>query len=333
MFETSDDGILDAALRLVKAARISVEAVFTTLDALMRDAEPRVDVFAGCLNDGDALAFVHASGARAGAFEGSRLSLADSASLLARCATNRHRAELRDGGVAAFPGDRSATSFALVDGHELLGVAYVGATSRDGFPAAAVLARLARLAAGPLALAVERQRYFEDATYDGLTGLLTPRAFRAHLVRAVDTARARGVGQLALWFVDTDRFKQVNDRYGHGTGDAVLQRMASLLRASTAPGADVVGRNGGDEFCALLLGVQKIAAIERAQKFCCSVRAADFGISIPVRASVGVAAYPPDARTASDLLECADAAMYHSKRCGRDRVSFALGPSAFAEYP
>jgi diguanylate cyclase (GGDEF)-like protein len=113
----------------------------------------------------------------------------------------------------------------------------------------------------------------------------------------------------------------------------VLQRMASLLREHMLEGLDVPARNGGDEFCAMLRNVQKTAAIERAQRFCDAVRECDFGIGAEaITASVGVAAFPYDATDAGELLEAADAAMYHSKRSGRDRVSFAVEREAFAVY-
>lgn len=135
---------------------------------------------------------------------------------------------------------------------------------------------------------------------------------------------------LALWFIDTDHFKLVNDTLGHAAGDRVLQMMGALVRAHVT-GADTAARNGGDEFCAILRGVQKIAAIERAQRFCRAVREQDFGEGIRITASIGVAALPFDANSADELLEKADAAMYHSKRSGRDCVSFAAA-GGFAVY-
>jgi diguanylate cyclase (GGDEF)-like protein len=112
----------------------------------------------------------------------------------------------------------------------------------------------------------------------------------------------------------------------------VLQHMARLLENHALPPMDFAGRNGGDEFCALISNAHKVSAIERAKRFCDAVRACDFGVDVQVTASVGVAAYPYDAAEANELLEIADAAMYHSKRSGRDRVSFAVERSSFAVY-
>ena len=124
----------------------------------------------------------------------------------------------------------------------------------------------------------------------------------------------------------------MNDTLGHRAGDMVLQRMAALLRESMVTGVDIPGRNGGDEFCAIVRGGHKVAALMRAHRFCLAVRESDLGVKMPITASVGVAAYPYDATEASELLEIADAAMYHSKRAGRDRVSFAVDRATFAVY-
>jgi diguanylate cyclase (GGDEF)-like protein len=210
-------------------------------------------------------------------------------------------------------------------------VAVIYASSTQGMPNADALVRGVAQAAAPYALAAEREADRASATFDALTGLYTPRAFREQLQRELALAHTPAAAPLALWFVDTDRFKSVNDTYGHAAGDAVLRAMAALLREHTVAGVDLAARNGGDEFCAVVRGTHKLAAIERAQRFCNAVRAANFGPGIPVTASVGVAAFPSDAANANELLEVADAAMYHSKRCGRDRVSFAAA-GAFSVY-
>lgn len=136
----------------------------------------------------------------------------------------------------------------------------------------------------------------------------------------------------AILLASVARFKRVNDTLGHAAGDVVLQQMAGLLREHVIPDVDLPARNGGDEFCAIVRNVHKVGAIERAQRFCQAVRSADFGVEFSVTASIGVAAYPYDAEGAGELLEVADAAMYHSKRSGRDRVSFSVGGASFAVF-
>jgi diguanylate cyclase (GGDEF)-like protein len=208
----------------------------------------------------------------------------------------------------------------LRKGDGVCAVAYVS-SSRAPLRGGAI-AQLVEQSAGPFALALEREDDRARATFDSLTGLYTPRALRDLLRADVAAARTRENVSFALWFIDTDRFKAVNDAYGHAAGDEVLQTMAALLRAHTTAGLDTPARNGGDEFCAIVRDVHKVAAIERAKQFCEAVRAYDFGRYGPLTASVGVAAFPYDAREAGALLELADAAMYNSKREGRDRVSF-----------
>ncbi|HKU81073.1 MAG TPA: GGDEF domain-containing protein, partial [Candidatus Tumulicola sp.] len=229
---------------------------------------------------------------------------------------------LSPGGTPVLPADRHALAVPMLDDRRAIAVAYASWSDlerRSGIEAA--VAAVER-AAVPYALALERESDRIDAAYDGLTGLLGPRAFRRLLREEIDCQASRPRRNWSLWFVDTDGFKRVNDELGHRTGDAVLQAIAELLRAHAGAESGVPARNGGDEFCALLRATGKSRAVARAQAFCDAVRAYDFGVPIRITASVGVAAYPHDAASASGLLEAADAAMYHSKRNGRDRVSF-----------
>ena len=218
----------------------------------------------------------------------------------------------------------------MIDAGTLVAVAYVSSIRSLQTPANDAIVRAVERAAAPYAAALEREADRADATYDGLTGLLAPRAFRCRLRAELERCEWDGQRRvLCLWFVDTDSFKFVNDSFGHRAGDGVLQAMASLLQSHLVAHLDVAGRNGGDEFCAVLRGVSKSRAIARAQAFCEAVRAHDFGLPVRVTASVGVATYPHDASNSSELLEMADAAMYHSKRNGRDRVSFVAESGSF----
>lgn len=272
-----------------------------------------------------------AAGARTEHYRGLRVRRDEAASLPARAALAGHRVELTPPQPPVVPTDRAAIAVPMI-GSDALGAVVYAASLQDRIANPDGVARTVAQAAAPYALASEREADRRSAIFDALTGLYGPRAFRLQLQEDVATARVRAGAALALWFVDTDRFKQINDTFGHATGDDVLQRMAALLREHTRPGIDIAARNGGDEFCAILRDVQKSVAVERAQRFCDAVRACDFGTGIPMSASIGVAAYPYDAGDASELLEAADAAMYHSKRSGRDRVSFRAGRGAFAVF-
>jgi len=326
LLEARERDRLDGMSALAEASRVSPEAVLALVDAALRAIEPGADAFLCYVPRGDELECVRASGARTEAYLASRLRR-DGDRLPARAARALHRARLQDDGV--LPTDLDAIALPFRDGDELLGVAYL-ASARSSIERPDALVEAVERAAPAYALALERARDRRSATFDGLTGLLTPHAFRARLRETIADARQRE--HLSLWFVDTDEFKCVNDTLGHGAGDAVLAQMAALLRAHTAEGVDVTARNGGDEFCALLRGTPKSLGIERAEAFRRAVAEHDFGIGRRLSASVGVASFPLDAQSASQLLERADAAMYHSKRTGRDRVSFSLAPDAFAAH-
>jgi diguanylate cyclase (GGDEF)-like protein len=154
------------------------------------------------------------------------------------------------------------------------------------------------------------------ATVDTLTGVRTRRAFIEEARRALAPG-ARPV----LMMLDLDRFKQVNDRHGHASGDRVLQRFARLLRDECPRGA-VIGRYGGEEFCLMLAGAAPRDGLALAQRLCDTVRATPFGLAVPdvtVTVSIGLAC-PADGATLEELLIAADRRLYRAKATGRDRV-------------
>lgn len=326
-----ESDVLEAVRVLVAASRESTGAVLAALESVLRVLEPSIDAVLVFAPEGDNLACIYAAGMRAEHFHGMRLRRDVTASLPAQAALCGHRVELCGEVAPLIPTDRAALAVPMIARDALAAVVYASACASRIGNADAVVRAVAQ-AASPYALASEREADRAAATYDGLTGLYTPRAFRDVLARELRPMRLAQDTPLALWFIDTDCFKAVNDRYGHAAGDAVLQRMAALLREHLIEGVDLPARNGGDEFCAILRNVHKLCAIERAQRFCAAVRACTFDAGIAITASVGVAAYPYDAAEPNELLETADAAMYHSKRSGRDRVSFAVERGTFAVY-
>jgi len=314
---------------LLESSRASSERVIQTLDHRIRTHDPRLDALLVFAPNGEELACIYANGTRTEHYRQLRLRRDAGPRLPALAAASGHRASARND--LLIPTDRCALAVPMSDESGLRAVVYVSSADGYALDDEDAVVRTIELAALPYAIALEREADRTDATYDGLTGLLTPRAFRARLHDEITRARLGDV-VLTLWFIDTDRFKSVNDSYGHAAGDVVLQMMASLLRSHAVDGVDVVGRNGGDEFCAIIRGAQKSLAIERAQALCDTVRSTDFGVPIPITASIGVATFPHDAQTSNELLEIADAAMYHSKHLGRDRVSFAVGATSFSVY-
>lgn len=316
---------------LLDASRRSSDDVLAVLDAAVREAEPAIDALLAFVPIGDELACVYAAGTRLTHFRNFRLRRGFVRSLPGTAADAGCRASMPEDGAPLAPTDRFAIAVPMLDARQLHAVIYAAAARPLGRGASDAIVRAVERASAPYAIALEREADRADATYDSLTGLLSPRAFRRRLHDEIARSDAgAGPRVLSLWFVDTDSFKQVNDAFGHRAGDAVLRAMASLLQAQLVAEVDLAARNGGDEFCALLRGAGKGRAVARAQAFCAAVRSYDFGLPLRVTASVGVATFPHDASGSGELLEMADAAMYHSKRSGRDRVSFVAETGRFA---
>jgi diguanylate cyclase (GGDEF)-like protein len=164
-----------------------------------------------------------------------------------------------------------------------------------------------------LANAKTRAQLEELASSDDLTGCLNRRGLCRRFPQLAEAAAAAHK-QLALLIVDLDHFKQINDRFGHATGDLVLQHLAHLLRAC-APEEGCVARLGGDEFAILMpVGrheVEVFAATTAAAIGDMSVLAGQGVVSIT--ASVGPAVSAPATATLAGLLEGADAAMYRAR--------------------
>ena len=161
------------------------------------------------------------------------------------------------------------------------------------------------------------------ATVDTLTGLRSRRAFIQEARIELDTPGARPV----LLLLDVDRFKSINDRFGHAAGDGVLVRFAALLR-DAVPERAVIGRYGGEEFCLLLPDATPARGLACARRICDTVRATPFGLAAPdptVTVSIGLAA-SPDGTTLEELLLAADRRLYAAKASGRDRVVWGDRP-------
>jgi diguanylate cyclase len=152
------------------------------------------------------------------------------------------------------------------------------------------------------------------ALYDQLTGAANRVLFERRTEQAVIAARAADK-KLALLFADVDRFKPINDEYGHDVGDALLSAFAMRLADCLAP-SDLLSRLGGDEFAVLSTRIQSRA---EAQQLATALREAmsvpfEFaGHTLPITASIGLALFPDDASNEKELLRSADVAMYQSK--------------------
>jgi diguanylate cyclase (GGDEF)-like protein len=157
----------------------------------------------------------------------------------------------------------------------------------------------------------------EVASTDGKTGLLNAAAWEDRAGRVLERAQRSRLGA-ALLILDLDHFKQVNDRFGHATGDAVLQDVAYTMRATLRAG-DSIYRVGGEEILVILPGAGHADAIEIAERLCVAVRKRrPSGVTVSL--SIGVAVAEPDTIDTDDLLARADASLYAAKASGRDRI-------------
>lgn len=169
---------------------------------------------------------------------------------------------------------------------------------------------------------LERIRLYRAlADTDPLTGVANRRKSSEMIEQLARVARRYGQ-PLSLAELDLDNFKQVNDRYGHAAGDAVLRRLGELLRRAFR-GEDVVARWGGEEFVVAMYGMSREDGVQRIAEALEALRREDFspeGISDPVTFSAGVAQFPDDGADLRALYRAADEALYQAKSTGRDRV-------------
>ncbi|MCL5036022.1 MAG: diguanylate cyclase [Chloroflexi bacterium] len=181
---------------------------------------------------------------------------------------------------------------------------------------------LFRTLAYQAALAIRNADLFERisdmATTDGLTGLYTHRHFHDSLADELEDARKHGRA-VSLLMIDTDYFKQYNDRLGHPSGDIALREIARILRGFEKEN-DLACRYGGDEFVILLHGTGKKNAVEIGESIRREIEKHFEGHDVKLTASIGIAAFPDDGANKSQLLNAADAALYRAKEGGRNMV-------------
>lgn len=163
----------------------------------------------------------------------------------------------------------------------------------------------------------------ELAVTDGLTGLNNRRYLDNHMKLLVDRALARG-RPLSVCITDIDRFKLVNDTYGHDAGDMVLKEFANRVRAAVR-GADLACRYGGEEFVLVMPDTSAEMAAVVAERLRSAVEQKPFAVPgsdarLSITASLGIASLLPAGDTPEALLRRADTALYEAKRSGRNRV-------------
>jgi diguanylate cyclase (GGDEF)-like protein len=181
-------------------------------------------------------------------------------------------------------------------------------------------------------VAIENVRLHEEAQRlsltDGLTGTWNRRYFQMQFRQVLATA-TRFERPFSVLMLDLDRFKDLNDKYGHQRGDAILiefsQRVKHTLRE-----VDTFARYGGEEFICLLSETDEEGAYTTAQKIREAIRSQPFGApgeeAVTVTVSIGVAAYPDHGSSFHEIVEAADKALYRAKEAGRDRVEVGHDP-------
>jgi diguanylate cyclase (GGDEF)-like protein/PAS domain S-box-containing protein len=163
----------------------------------------------------------------------------------------------------------------------------------------------------------------ELATLDSLTGLPNRGVFNDRLDHAIHKAH-RNFSRLAVFFLDLDHFKNINDSLGHRAGDLLLCEVASRLKLCVREG-DTVARLGGDEFTIILEDIRSVQYVAKVAEKIFDILSKAYlldATEVNVSPSIGISLYPADGRDVDILLRNADAAMYHAKKSGRNNFQF-----------
>ena len=167
------------------------------------------------------------------------------------------------------------------------------------------------------------------AILDPLTGVLNRRGLEQSARVVIANAR-RFAQPLSVAMIDLDRFKSINDGFGHSAGDRVLQRFAVQVSGMIRAG-DLFGRVGGEEFALVLVNTAAMQAVEVTERIRAEVERLDTGTDgLRLTSSFGVTDLSPDDVVFTDLIGRADLALYQSKLDGRNRVTLAVSPDADA---
>lgn len=240
---------------------------------------------------------------------------------------------------------RSIACFPVRHGDQTLAILQLNNSEVDLLPEASIA--FLRVLCDYTAIALENSRQVKLIQHlsitDDCTGLFNARHLYTLLEKEITTlvpkymARVVTIRQkhFSLLFLDLDRFKCVNDTHGHLVGSRLLAEVGGLLKRTLGPD-HAAFRYGGDEFVALLRGLDKPAATELSQTILELLREARFlegeGLTLSVTGSLGLATFPQDGASLHDLIRSSDTMMYAAKETGRDRLMVASNETP-AEHP
>lgn len=220
------------------------------------------------------------------------------------------------------PGYESVITVPIFRGEDLRGTFVAQIPRRDSVSAHETerLTEFASRLAVAIAVSDHEKELFDQAHFDALTGLPNRQLCYDRLHQALAHAK-REQHQLAVLFIDLDRFKNVNDSLGHALGDELLRETAARLTASVRD-TDTVARLGGDEYVVILPHIHGVLEVETVVNEMLNQLKRPFSIdghTSSLSASIGVTLFPEDGRSADELLRRADTAMYAAKSAGRAR--------------
>jgi diguanylate cyclase (GGDEF)-like protein/PAS domain S-box-containing protein len=169
----------------------------------------------------------------------------------------------------------------------------------------------------------DQERIHYLAHHDSLTGLVNRFSLEERLEQAVHATK-RHKNKLALFFIDMDRFKAINDTHGHQTGDELLKMVAQRLQDNIRE-SDIVARIGGDEFVVVITDIEEELSADPIARSLIKKLGEPYQINnktVISSPSIGISIYPVDADKCSELMKSADAAMYHAKQSGRNNYQY-----------
>jgi diguanylate cyclase (GGDEF)-like protein len=176
-----------------------------------------------------------------------------------------------------------------------------------------------------ISLAMQRQQFYQMSIKDELTGLFTFRYFKERMEEESTRCR-RYKGTFSMIIFDLDKFKSINDTYGHPFGNIVIQSVATILQNSVRLGIDMPARFGGEELALVLPHTESEGAMILAERIRVKVQELALtheGHPVKVTISGGIACFPEHGDTPEKILEAADEALYRSKEEGRNRITLA----------